>query len=75
MRARREKPSGRDRALGRAQVDRRSAPVNAEAVRARAYEIFCARGDGDGDELGDWLEAERQLGVVRGDRDEERNLA
>ena len=32
-----------------------------EQIRQRAYEIYLARGDGPGDELQDWLQAERNL--------------
>jgi hypothetical protein len=32
-----------------------------EQIAKRAYEIYLARGDGDGDALGDWLSAEREL--------------
>jgi hypothetical protein len=32
-----------------------------EQVRARAYEIYLARGRCDGDECADWLQAEREL--------------
>jgi hypothetical protein len=32
-----------------------------EQIRQRAYEIYLARGDGAGDELQDWLQAERNL--------------
>jgi Protein of unknown function (DUF2934) len=29
-----------------------------ELIRARAYELFCARGGQDGDDVSDWLRAE-----------------
>ena len=32
-----------------------------EQIRQRAYEIYLARRDGAGDELQDWLQAERNL--------------
>lgn len=32
-----------------------------EAIRVRAYHLFLARGGSHGDDLGDWLAAERQL--------------
>jgi hypothetical protein len=35
-------------------------------IQRRAYEIFLTRGGGDGDDLTDWLEAER---IVRRDRE------
>jgi len=37
-------------------------PVTAEQIRARAYELFLARGGAHGDDLADWLRAERELG-------------
>jgi hypothetical protein len=30
-------------------------------IRLRAYEVFMARGDNPGDELSDWLTAEREI--------------
>lgn len=33
----------------------------AERIRQRAYEIYLARGNDNGNEIDDWLEAERQL--------------
>ena len=35
--------------------------TNPEAIAARAYELFGARGCADGHALDDWIEAERQL--------------
>jgi Protein of unknown function (DUF2934) len=32
-----------------------------EKIRQRAYEIYCARGDGPGSEVDDWLKAETEL--------------
>jgi Protein of unknown function (DUF2934) len=32
-----------------------------EQIRNRAYEIYASRGDAPGDELQDWLLAEREL--------------
>jgi hypothetical protein len=37
-----------------------------EQIRQRAYEIYLSRGDGPGDDLQDWLQAERNL---RSERD------
>lgn len=34
---------------------------NIEAIRMRAYEKYCSRHGGPGDELSDWLSAEREL--------------
>jgi hypothetical protein len=38
--------------------------VPEDAVRARAYEIFLARGGGHGRDLDDWLQAEREVSVA-----------
>ena len=38
-----------------------SAAPNPELIRLRAYEVFKARGDTQGDELSDWLNAEREI--------------
>jgi hypothetical protein len=35
--------------------------VSASAIAHRAYEIYQARGEGEGRALDDWFEAERQL--------------
>jgi DUF2934 family protein len=35
--------------------------VNIERIRRRAYEIFLARGGAHGNDLADWLNAEREL--------------
>jgi hypothetical protein len=35
-----------------------------EDIARRAYEIYLARGAGDGDALGDWVQAERELAVM-----------
>ena len=37
---------------------------NHEQIRGRAYEIYLERGDLPGDELDDWLRAERELQKV-----------
>lgn len=37
-----------------------SAPTE-EAIRRRAYQLFLARGEADGSDVQDWLEAEAQL--------------
>ena len=36
-------------------------PIDVEAIRVRAYEIFLSRGNAEGDALSDWLRAEREL--------------
>jgi len=38
-----------------------SATPNAELIRLRAYEVFLARDGTPGDELSDWLTAEREI--------------
>jgi hypothetical protein len=37
------------------------AAPSAEMIRLRAYEVFAARGGTGGDELSDWLTAEREI--------------
>lgn len=37
------------------------AAPSAELIRRRAYEVFLARGETPGDELSDWLTAEREI--------------
>ena len=32
-----------------------------EAIRRRAYEIYCTRNEAPGSEIEDWLQAEREL--------------
>ena len=34
-----------------------------QAIRNRAYEIYLQRGGQPGDEVDDWLQAERELGL------------
>jgi len=36
--------------------------VSNDEIAARAYEIYLARGAMSGNDLGDWLQAERELG-------------
>ena len=38
-----------------------SADYGRDRVATRAYELYLARGAGDGQELDDWLRAEREL--------------
>lgn len=35
-----------------------------EQIQARAYEIYLERGDAEGNETEDWLQAERELGGI-----------
>jgi DUF2934 family protein len=37
-----------------------------ERIRRRAYELYLARGAGDGDDMLDWLEAERDVHFEHG---------
>ncbi len=34
-----------------------------ERIRQRAYELYAARGQGDGHDLEDWLQAEAEVGA------------
>jgi hypothetical protein len=38
-----------------------------QEIRSRAYEIYLERGAQPGNELGDWLQAERELKAVQPD--------
>jgi hypothetical protein len=38
-----------------------SSEATHEQIASRAYEIYLARGEGDGDALSDWLTSEREL--------------
>ncbi len=57
------KPKASSRA--KAKKPASSPPPNLEEllneIRARANEIYLARGNGQGDELSDWLQAEREI--------------
>jgi Protein of unknown function (DUF2934) len=63
-----------DREIQRGEALRGDAPAPnendldaGEAIRARAYELYLQRGDGGtGDEMNDWLEAEREYRERRG---------
>jgi hypothetical protein len=46
--------------------DTTAATIDRDRVARRAYDLYLARGCGEGQELDDWLCAERELGV--GDR-------
>jgi hypothetical protein len=43
-------------------------PVEPDRVAQRAYELYLARGGGDGRDMDDWLSAERELGNTGGVR-------
>jgi hypothetical protein len=50
--------------------DTTAATLDRERIAHRAYELFMARGGADGQDLEDWLEAERELEREgNGDRD------
>jgi len=51
------------------QVGRSRGPVTEEQIRQRAYEIFLARGAAPGQDIEDWLRAERELQASQSDRD------
>lgn len=55
---------------GRTTVVRTSAPPTYEAIQARAYEIFLARGGNPGTDSDDWFQAERELKADSGSVDE-----
>ncbi len=42
-------------------VEPKQRTVTEDDVRLRAYEIYLRRGDNPGDDVGDWLQAEREL--------------
>jgi hypothetical protein len=44
-----------------------------DAIAARAYELFLARGSEPGHEMDDWLQAEAQLTAEAADTDEQRS--
>jgi len=46
-------------------ADTRAAATTLETIRARAYELFVARGGAHGDDLADWFNAERELRAAR----------
>ena len=50
--------------------DTTAATLDRERVAQRAYELYIARGGGDGQELDDWLCAERELMAVAPGRHE-----
>jgi DUF2934 family protein len=56
-----ESQSAADRSSPQAGGDAATATPDRERVAVRAYELYLARGAGDGEELDDWLCAEREL--------------
>jgi len=65
----RRKDLGGDTTAGAPQAsgDTTAAHIDRERLAARAYELYLARGGSDGQDMDDWLVAEREL---RGDRDQ-----
>jgi Protein of unknown function (DUF2934) len=54
--------AGRKEAKRQSVIEDQPQPTENE-IRERAYEIYCGRNGGLGDELGDWLKAEAELKV------------
>ena len=49
--------------------DTTAANIDRDRVATRAYELYLRRGGGDGRDLDDWLEAERELNGSRSEAD------
>jgi hypothetical protein len=61
---RNNKPSDTNRATrgdGLKTITRTNAPTAEDRIRRRAYEIHQARGGAPGQDLDDWLQAEREI--------------
>ena len=60
-------PTPRDVAEESAAIypDTFATPPTPEQIAAEAYRIYCERGGGDGQDMDDWLEAERRLSARR----------
>ncbi len=43
------------------EAEQKQATITEDDVRLRAYEIYLKRGTDPGDEVSDWLQAEREL--------------
>ena len=56
-----ENQSASDRSAPRRGDNAPTATLDRELVAIRAYELYLARGGGEGQELDDWLSAEREL--------------
>jgi hypothetical protein len=52
------------------EVERGRGPVTEDQIRQRAYEIFLARGAAPGQDVQDWLRAERELQTSRNKSDQ-----
>jgi hypothetical protein len=46
---------------GRRSTSDEQSGIPADAIARRAFEVYCARGGGHGQDVDDWLEAEREL--------------
>lgn len=55
------KPTGRGKTREPRAATSNDVHTSEGLVAIRAYELFCARGCTDGQDVDDWLEAERQL--------------
>jgi hypothetical protein len=56
----REKTEGR-KAPAKRRITIAPPVVSDDMIAQRAFEMYCARGGGDGQALEDWLQAEREL--------------
>ena len=43
-------------------ADRKTQGAQTQEIERRAYELYLERGGGDGHDLDDWIQAERELG-------------
>jgi hypothetical protein len=68
--------SARDTAQESAAIypDTFESPPSAEEIAVEAYSIYCQRGQGEGRDLEDWLEAERRLSARRMSRRQESEM-
>jgi hypothetical protein len=64
----RSKKDASTEAMTEAKQGRKS--VTEDQIRRRAFEIFLARGAAPGQDLEDWLRAERELQASQKDRDQ-----
>ena len=63
-------PSPTETALPQSVGDTTSSDANRERIAARAYELYLARGGGDGMDMEDWLAAEREVRGQSGSEDD-----
>ena len=64
MRRQKDQAKGDGSARATAQEAVPATPVSHTAIALRAYELFEARGCADGQDLDDWLTAERELSAA-----------